>query len=47
LAVLILPFMEQRPLYDQYDFKELWDGPKNRKLADQVESLFRCPNSSG
>ena len=33
--VLILPFLEQRELYDAYNFAEPWDGPNNRKLADR------------
>ena len=32
--VLILPFLEQRELYNAYNFAEPWDGPNNRKLAD-------------
>ncbi|MEZ6114117.1 MAG: DUF1559 domain-containing protein [Pirellulaceae bacterium] len=28
--VLILPFMEQRELYDQCRFDEPWDGPNNQ-----------------
>ena len=31
--VLILPFLEQKALYDQYRFDEPWDGPNNGKLA--------------
>jgi hypothetical protein len=39
--VLLLPYMEQQKLYDQYRFDEPWDGPDNRKLADQLKvSLF-------
>ena len=40
--VLILPFMEQRELYDQYDFDEPWDGPHNRKLWDQMPYFYSC-----
>jgi len=38
--VLILPFLEQRELYDAYDFAEPWDGPNNRKLVDRVGTIF-------
>jgi hypothetical protein len=38
--ILILPFMEQQALYDAYNFDEPWDGPNNRKLADQVGSIY-------
>ena len=33
--VLILPFMEQKELYDEYDFSEPWNGPNNSKLASR------------
>jgi hypothetical protein len=38
--VLLLPFLEQRALYDAYDFAEPWDGPNNRKLADRVGRIY-------
>ena len=41
--VLILPFLEQKPLYDQYDFSEPWDGPNNRQLHDQIVRAYCCP----
>lgn len=43
--VLILPFMEQQALYDQYDFNEPWDGPNNRRLHDVMMPAFVDPNS--
>ncbi len=42
--VLILPFLEQKPLYDRYRFDEPWDGPNNRLLAASMPSVFRCPS---
>lgn len=42
--VLILPYIEQKPLYDQYDFSEPWDGPHNRMLAKQVPPWLQCPS---
>ena len=41
--VLLLPYMDQQPLYDQHRFDEPWDGPNNRKLADQIEWTYSCP----
>lgn len=38
--VLLLPFLEQRDLYEQYDFDEPWDGPNNRKLLTQRPSIY-------
>jgi hypothetical protein len=40
--VLILPFLEQKPLYDLYRFDEPWDGPNNSKLAGELK-ILRCP----
>jgi uncharacterized protein DUF1559 len=38
--VLLLPFLGQNALYDAYKFAEPWDGPNNRKLADQIGSIY-------
>lgn len=38
--VLILPWLEQKSLYDQYRFDEPWDGPHNRLLADKMPAVF-------
>ncbi|HET6328162.1 MAG TPA: DUF1559 domain-containing protein [Planctomycetaceae bacterium] len=45
--VLLLPFMEFGPLYDEYRFDEPWNGPHNRKLAALPLALFRCPFDNG
>ena len=42
--VLILPFIEQGTLYNQYRFDEPWDGPNNSKLANQMPDSYRCPS---
>ena len=42
--VLILPYMEQQALFDQYDFSEPWDGPHNSQLAARMPAVFRCPS---
>jgi Protein of unknown function (DUF1559) len=38
--VLILPFLEQRELYNAYNFSQPWDGPNNRKLADRIGQTY-------
>jgi prepilin-type processing-associated H-X9-DG protein len=42
--LLILPFIEEQPLYQQYDFDEPWDGPNNRRLLSQVPYVYQCPS---
>jgi len=44
--VAILPFMEQKPLYDRYNFNEPWDGPRNRALAGIAIPTYRCPSET-
>jgi prepilin-type processing-associated H-X9-DG protein len=41
--VLILPFLDQMPLYEKYRLDEPWDGPNNQKLADPILAVYRCP----
>jgi prepilin-type processing-associated H-X9-DG protein len=42
--VLILPFIEQSPLYSKYRFDEPWDGPNNSQLASAIIPLYTCPS---
>jgi prepilin-type processing-associated H-X9-DG protein len=42
--VLILPFLDRKDLFDAYDFKEPWNGPKNIKLSDKMPGVFHCPS---
>jgi prepilin-type processing-associated H-X9-DG protein len=42
--VLILPFLEELPLYQKYNMNEPWNGPNNSKLAAQVPDVYRCPS---
>lgn len=41
--VLILPFIEEQALYDEYSFKEPWNGPNNIKLLERMPPTYRCP----
>lgn len=43
--ILILPYIEQKELYDAYNFDEPWDGPNNRKLAERMPQIFRFHGS--
>lgn len=38
--VLILPFVNEREMYSQYNFSEPWDGPNNSELAHQMPLVF-------
>lgn len=42
--VLILPFLECQPLYEEYRFDEPWDGPNNIKLLSKMPEVFACPS---
>jgi Protein of unknown function (DUF1559) len=44
--VLILPFLDQAPLYGRYDLAEPWDGPHNIKLLGDMPPVFACPSHS-
>src|SRR5262249_3882058 len=42
--VLLLPFMDQQALYNQYNFAEPWDGPNNSALLKLMPSYLACPS---
>jgi len=42
--VLILPYLDQRSLYNEYDFSEPWDGPNNSRLLSRMPRVFACPS---
>jgi len=42
--VLILPYLDEKVLFDQYDFSEPWNGPNNIKLRDRMPAVFGCPS---
>lgn len=47
--VLILPYLEGgqgETIYAQYSFEEPWDGPNNRKLWNEIPSVYRCSSYS-
>lgn len=38
--VRLLPFLEQKELYEKFDLSEPWDGKSNRKLVEQMPEVF-------
>lgn len=46
----LLPFIEEKALYDQYDHNAMWDSRKNRALSQETPTFFRssfCDCSDG
>lgn len=43
--VLILPYLDNKVLYDRYDFEEPWDSPNNKRLVTNASlyPYFECP----
>jgi prepilin-type processing-associated H-X9-DG protein len=42
--VLILPFLAEQGLFQQFRLDESWDSPNNLPLASQMPEVFRCPS---
>ena len=43
--VLILPYIAQGDLYNQFHLDEAWDSPHNKALIRQMPAVFRSPFS--
>jgi len=43
--VHILPFIEQKALYDQFKLDEPWDSEHNKKLIDMVVKAYQDPSA--
>ena len=43
---LILPFAEQKPLYDKIDLTKPWNDPANQEAYETSLSLYQCPSIS-
>ncbi|MGV3484713.1 MAG: DUF1559 domain-containing protein [Planctomycetaceae bacterium] len=41
--VLLLPYLEERPLYDRFDLTQPWDSPANRALAQPMPEVYQSP----
>jgi hypothetical protein len=43
--VLILPYIEQKALYDEFHLDEPWDSPHNKKLIARMPEVYHSPAS--
>ncbi|MDZ4820469.1 MAG: DUF1559 domain-containing protein [Planctomycetota bacterium] len=41
--VHVLPYIEEKSLFNQYNFKEPFDSPHNQKFANRMDTEFCCP----
>ena len=44
--VLILPYLGEMALYNEYKFSEPWDGPNNSRLLARMPAVYACPSDS-
>ena len=44
---LILPYLEQEPLYQTIDLSKPWNDPANAKALETALPVFRCPEAVG
>jgi type II secretory pathway pseudopilin PulG len=44
---LILPFLDQAPLYQRIDLSKPWNDPVNEAARRTVVSVYHCPSLSG
>ncbi len=42
--VLILPYIEQKTLFDQFHLDEAWDSPHNKTLIARMPETYACPD---
>lgn len=43
--VLLLPYLDEQRLFDQFDLTEPWDGPHNRELLDKLPRVYWWPGA--
>jgi hypothetical protein len=43
---LILPFVEQKAIYDKINLSKAWDDPVNRAAVHESPSVYRCPSAN-
>jgi len=43
--VLILPYLGQDGLYNQFDKTQAWDAPENEAVLNMIPQAYRCPHN--
>jgi hypothetical protein len=43
---LLLPYLDQSPLYNRIDFSKPWDDPVNAEACSRSLAIFDCPSST-
>jgi hypothetical protein len=43
--VLILPYIEQANMYEQFDKTKAWDDPANRRFLEMMPAVYACPSA--
>jgi hypothetical protein len=43
--VAILPYIDQAPLYQQFDLTQPWDSPQNKKLIAKMPQIYVVPGT--
>jgi hypothetical protein len=43
--VAILPYLDQKALYDEFHHDEPWDSAHNKALLERMPEVYRCPAS--
>ena len=43
---MILPYLEQKPLYDKIDLTKAWDDPANAEAVKSIVSTYQCPSAN-
>ena len=44
--VLILPYLGEKKLFKQFNLKEQWDSPHNRRLLEKMPTVYAPPGQS-
>ncbi len=45
--VLLLPYLDQQALYNEFHLDEPWDSPHNKPLVSKMPAIFACPDEAG